>query len=131
MAKNFTAHDMNMPKCDYEIIIIKNEFTYRSTYLRELINSIEIYRGGEFIPLNCKPEFSTAIIIPYRHRTDQLEAFIVYIHNFVRQQQIHYRIFLVEQTDKKPFNRAKLLNIGAIYAIKKGFPCLIFHDIVS
>ncbi|XP_055304009.1 beta-1,4-galactosyltransferase 2-like [Sitodiplosis mosellana] len=124
-----TAVNTKLPKCDYEQIIFGNEFAYRGAYFRELLNLNEIRQGGEFIPSECRPEFSTAIIIPYRHRKDQLEAFIVYIHNFMRQQQIHYRIFLVEQNDEKPFNRAKLLNIGAVHAIKEKFPCLIFHDV--
>lgn len=119
----------NLPICEYEDIVAENEFAYEGSYFRELFNSSEIHRGGEFIPTDCKSKFSTAIIIPYRHRKDQLEAFIVYIHNFLRQQLIHYRIFLVEQTDSKPFNRAKLMNIGAVHAMKEKFPCLIFHDV--
>lgn len=106
-----------------------NEIFYRNENLNELIDPSDIQLGGEFIPPNCLPDFSTAIIIPYRKRPDQLKAFLIYIHNFLRRQQIHYRIFVVEQFDEKPFNRAKLLNVGAVYAIQRKFPCLIFHDI--
>lgn len=35
----------------------------------------------------------------------------------------------MEQVDTHPFNRAKLLNIGAVAAMKAGYPCLIFHDV--
>lgn len=59
-----------------------------------------------------------------------LKYFLFYFqHNFLRRQQIHYRIFIIEQNDMKPFNRAKLFNIGAIYAMKEEFPCLVFHDV--
>lgn len=48
---------------------------------------------------------------------------------FLRRQRIHYRIYVVEQVDTRPFNRAKLLNIGAQAAIQAGYPCLILHDV--
>lgn len=38
-------------------------------------------------------------------------------------------MFIVEQVDSRPFNRAKLMNIGAVYAIRMGFPCLIFNEV--
>lgn len=68
---------------------------------------------GEFWPEECNPTFSTAIIVPYRNRAGQMKQFLSYIHNFLRKQSIHYKIFIVEQNDEKPFNRAKLFNIGA------------------
>lgn len=68
---------------------------------------------GEFSPSECNPSFSTAIIVPYRNRVEQRKQFLSYLHNYLRKQQIHYKIFIVEQSDTKPFNRAKLFNIGA------------------
>jgi predicted glycosyltransferase involved in capsule biosynthesis len=67
--------------------------------------------------------------VPYRERRDQLASFTNYMHNYLRKQQIHYKIFIVEQKDSKPFNRAKLFNIGAKYALKENFPCLILTDV--
>jgi hypothetical protein len=40
-----------------------------------------------------------------------------------------YEIVVVEQLDEKPFNRGKLLNIGAKYAIDNKFDYLCFHDV--
>ena len=37
-----------------------------------------------------------------------------WIHPFLQAQNLSYLILLVEQTDEKPFNRAKLFNIGVI-----------------
>lgn len=82
-----------------------------------------------YIPERCKPLFSTAIIVPYRQREKQLQAFLIYMHNYLRKQNINYRIFVIEQFDAKPFNRAKLFNIGSVYGYRFDYPCLILHDV--
>lgn len=69
------------------------------------------------------------MIIPYRHRAEQLEIFLKFIHPFLQNQQLHYRIIIVDQNDTLPFNRAKMLNYGAKLAIEHEFDCLILHDI--
>lgn len=117
---------MNMTSCDYEQLILDNrQYSNRDT----LFDAQSIRPGGEFIPQQCMTKFSSAIIVPYRNRSEQLDTFLIYMHNFLRQQNIHYRIFLVEQMDRKPFNRAKMFNIGSIYAAQAEFPCLIFNDV--
>lgn len=118
-----------LPECDYHKIISENEYFYETIFQMNVSNLNDIKSGGEFIPSHCRPKFSTAIIIPYRNREIQLKRFITYIHHFLRRQHIHYRIFLVEQVDDKAFNRAKLFNVGSVYATKMDFPCLIFHDV--
>ena len=41
-----------------------------------------------------------------------------------------YQIFLVEQADQWPFNRAALMNVGAVEAKRLGnFSCFVFHDV--
>ena len=40
-----------------------------------------------------------------------------------------FKIYVVEQADDKPFNRGKLLNVGARIAIKEGFDYFAFHDV--
>lgn len=122
-------HLPELPACDYKKIVSDNEFFFESIFDTNITDFSGIKSGGEYFPSNCKPKFSTAIIIPYRNRQTQLKRFITYIHHFLRQQQIHYRIFLIEQADDKGFNRAKLFNIGAVYAMNLNFPCLIFHDV--
>ncbi|XP_055371258.1 beta-1,4-galactosyltransferase 1 [Condylostylus longicornis] len=115
--------------CEYDDIIFDNDYLFTQTYRSQLFNSDEIRLGGEYTSDECRPKFSSAIIIPYRKREEQLHSFLIYMHNFLRKQRIHYRIFLIEQYDEKPFNRAKLFNIGYEMAIKFGFPCLILHDV--
>ncbi|KAJ8727820.1 hypothetical protein PYW08_016205 [Mythimna loreyi] len=87
-----------------------------------------ILHGG-FVPKHCNPMFSVAIVVNYRDRQKQLDVFLPYMHNFLRKQNLHYRIYLVEQQDKSPFNRGMLLNIGAKVAIEDKFPCVILHDV--
>lgn len=112
--------------CDYIDIINENQFMYKKQYQTDIFDNNDIKLGGEFMP-ECTPIYSTAIIVPYRQREKQLNQFLIYMHNFLRKQNIHYRIFVVEQFDQKSFNRAKLLNIGSVYAEK--YPCLILHDV--
>ena len=47
-----------------------------------------------------------------------------------RRQNLHYSIFLINQSDSNPFNRAMLFNIGFIEAMKEyNWTCIIFHDV--
>ncbi|XP_030370763.1 beta-1,4-N-acetylgalactosaminyltransferase bre-4 [Scaptodrosophila lebanonensis] len=115
--------------CSYEELIIGSRFVYDAHFRERLLHSEQIQPGGEYQPEHCRARYSTAIIVPYRQREEQLHAFLTYMHNYLRQQLIHYRIFLVEQYDRKPFNRATLFNIGAQVAAEYDFPCLILHDV--
>lgn len=120
---------LNNIYCDYAETIAENKFMYRNPYVDDLIDGTDIKPGGEYLPLKCSPKFSTAIIVAYRQREEQLRAFLTYMHNYLRKQQIHYRIFIVEQFDQKAFNRAMLFNIGVLQAIQHGFPCVVLHDV--
>lgn len=102
---------------------------YTTHYSGEIVKPEEILPGGEYVPESCRAQYSTAIIVPYRQREQQLHKFLTYMHNYLRHQNIHYRIFLIEQYDQKPFNRAKLFNIGSMIAAEFEFPCLILHDV--
>lgn len=70
------------------------------------------------------------IIIPYRNREKQLELFKDYITRFLDKQGIvDYIVIVVDQTDRKKFNRGKLLNIGFLEAKNRGCDYVIFHDV--
>ncbi|KAG4068135.1 hypothetical protein HA402_001560 [Bradysia odoriphaga] len=116
-------------ECDYGDIIMDNTYMYKKSYQSDIFDSAEIELGGAYQPKRCKPLFSTAVIVPYRQREKQLQAFLIYMHNYLRKQNIDYRIFVIEQFDSKPFNRAKLFNIGSVYATRYDYPCFIFHDV--
>lgn len=124
---NVTMSSVMKPFCEYKHVIDENRLMYHEPFTSTVFNESEVLIGGEFTPTNCVPKFSTAIVVAYRNRPEHLKAFTTYIHNFLRQQHIHYRIFIVEQADQKPFNSGKLYNIGSMYAMKYGYPCLIIH----
>lgn len=52
------------------------------------------------------------------------------IHFLLQKQQLDYALFLVEQIGNQTFNRAKLMNIGFVEALKLyDWKCFIFHDV--
>lgn len=63
----------------------------------------------------------TSFIIPYRDRAAHLAQFI--------KHMVGQTVYVIEQTDGKPFNRAKLLNIGARIAFNNGATHIITHDV--
>jgi len=68
-----------------------------------------------------------AIIVPYRNREEHLSQFIPHMEKFLKDEEIPFEILIIEQGDKKEFNRAKLLNIG--YAEFPNFDYYAFHDV--
>ncbi|XP_049872882.1 beta-1,4-N-acetylgalactosaminyltransferase bre-4-like [Pectinophora gossypiella] len=85
--------------------------------------------NGSYAPKYCRPAFSVAILVPYRNRKEHLNIFLPNIHNFLKMQNIHYKVYLIEQQDEHPWNKGILFNVGAKQAIADGFPCLILHDV--
>ena len=70
------------------------------------------------------------IIVPYRNREEHLKTFREEIVKFLdKTLEAKYTIIIVDQVDKKKFNRGKLLNIGFIEAKKRGCDYVIFHDV--
>ena len=71
-----------------------------------------------------------AIIVPYRNRKKQLDRFIKHIDKFFKnpirstEKLVDYHIFVIEQSDDKPFNQGKLLNIGYSCAQNKDYDSL-------
>ena len=66
-----------------------------------------------------------AIIVPYRDRKSHMKEFLPFMQNYIKD--IDYKIFIIEQANDLPFNRAILLNIGFNEA--KEFDYFCFHDI--
>lgn len=95
------------------------------------LNYHHVELGGTFKPVGCKSRQKVAIVVPYRDRSEHLETFTLYMHQFLPDQLVEYTIYVIEQHDTKPFNRARLLNIG-VTEVKKLNPdicCFIFHDV--
>ena len=70
-------------------------------------------------------------IVPYRDRQEHLEFFTTYLPHV---EQGDYSILVVEQCDKRPFNRGAMKNIGFL-AVKRLYPntyrdvTLVFNDV--
>lgn len=86
--------------------------------------------GGQYVPPDCTARNRVAIIVPYRAREQHLPIFLKNIHSLLMKQQLEYGIYIVEQTAGSSFNRAALMNIGFVEAMKqKNWECMVFHDI--
>ncbi|XP_037514963.2 beta-1,4-N-acetylgalactosaminyltransferase bre-4-like [Rhipicephalus sanguineus] len=86
--------------------------------------------GGRWFPTGCTARYRVAIVVPYRDRLNNLQAFLQHMHPFLQSQQLDYGIYVVEQNDTEGFKRAKLFNAG--YEIVKAMhnhSCFIFHDV--
>merc|ERR1711902_346266 len=60
----------------------------------------------------------------------QLRVFLNHMHKFLSRQQLHYRIYIVNQADTNVFNRGMIINVGFTEAMKDyEWDCFIFHDV--
>lgn len=87
-------------------------------HIRQQNSTLNLYQEDKFLSL----------IVPYRHREEHLKIFLPAITNYLNKQKIKHEIIIVEQDDKLPFNRAKLMNVGVAHAdIKSQY--FVFHDV--
>ena len=68
--------------------------------------------GGVWCPAHCNPKYQVAVIIPYRNRVAHLTQMLQILHPFLQAQLLDYKVIVVEQSQEKQFNRAKLFNVG-------------------
>ncbi|CAG5110146.1 Oidioi.mRNA.OKI2018_I69.chr2.g4578.t1.cds [Oikopleura dioica] len=101
---------------------------------RESPDSTALFTASTCIP----PKNSrVAIIIPFRDeakaktRTRHLQYLLQYMIPVLKRQQLHFRFYIINQLPGAPFNRAKLLNIGFVEALKDDstMDCFVFHDV--
>ncbi|XP_067122871.1 beta-1,4-N-acetylgalactosaminyltransferase bre-4-like [Centruroides vittatus] len=86
--------------------------------------------GGRYWPEDCTALHKVAIIIPYRDRAKHLRIFLHNIHPILQRQLVDYGIYIIEEARKTKFNRAMLMNIGFVEALKQyNYQCFIFHDV--
>ena len=108
----------------------------RKTFKTQNINKtqIEKYRKKYLKNFN---KLSFAIIVPYRDNLDgskvrhkQLLKFIKFMPNYFKKlgKKYTFKIIIVEQGNKKKFNRGVLLNVGFLLA-EHNVDYFIFHDV--
>jgi predicted glycosyltransferase involved in capsule biosynthesis len=67
-----------------------------------------------------------SIIVPFRNREEHLEQFLPTMEKLDLLEDINFEILIIEQDEEKPFNRGKLLNVGAKES-DSTYYC--FHDV--
>ncbi len=70
------------------------------------------------------------LIVPFRDREQHLEVFEPYINNYLKEANIDFSFYLVEQDHGKAFNKGKIYNIAFKEASKdETLDYFVFHDI--
>uniref|UniRef100_A0AC34R983 Beta-1,4-N-acetylgalactosaminyltransferase n=1 Tax=Panagrolaimus sp. JU765 TaxID=591449 RepID=A0AC34R983_9BILA len=129
----FTAQNVSLPFCN---VTPPNLVGPIKVWLDEPdMTSIEklypdLEEGGHGQPEKCKARHKVAIIAPYRDREVHLRILLHNLHSLLKKQEVDYAIFVVEQIENQTFNRAKLMNVGFVEALKVyDWQCFIFHDV--
>uniref|UniRef100_A0A3B3ZUW7 Beta-1,4-galactosyltransferase n=1 Tax=Periophthalmus magnuspinnatus TaxID=409849 RepID=A0A3B3ZUW7_9GOBI len=119
--------------CPKESPLLKGpmKLTFESSLtLKEVESENKAVEEGEFEPKECNARQSVAILIPHRHREIHLLYLLHHLHPFLQRQQLHYAVYVIQQAGGATFNRAKLLNVGYLEALKDySWDCFIFHDV--
>ncbi|XP_043097452.1 beta-1,4-galactosyltransferase 1 [Puntigrus tetrazona] len=93
-------------------------------------DSPRLVMGGRYKPSDCVALQKVAIIIPFRNRGEHLKYWLYYLHPILRRQQLDYGIYVIQQDGEGTFNRAKLLNVGYVEALKEyDYDCFVFSDV--
>ncbi|KAJ8383641.1 hypothetical protein AAFF_G00216120 [Aldrovandia affinis] len=98
-----------------------------SLTLKEVERENDKMVEGQYHPADCIARQSVAILIPHRNREKHLLYLLHHLLPFLQRQQLHYAIYIIHQAGEVTFNRAKLLNVGYLEALKDyGWDCFIF-----
>ncbi|XP_026184838.1 beta-1,4-galactosyltransferase 4 [Mastacembelus armatus] len=132
-----TPEDLNTPppkhECPQESPLLKGavKLSFESSLkLKDVETENKGVTEGECEPVDCKARQSVAILIPHRNRERHLLYLLHHLHPFLQRQQLHYAIYVIQQAGDVTFNRAKLLNVGYLEALKDfSWECFIFHDV--
>ncbi|XP_072254500.1 beta-1,4-galactosyltransferase 4 [Pyxicephalus adspersus] len=101
-----------------------------SLNLEKVKNKYPKVNNGRYQPEGCKAQQRVAILIPHRNREKHLLYLLDNLHPFLQRQQIDYGIYVIHQAGDGKFNRAKLLNVGYLEALKEEpWDCFILHDV--
>uniref|UniRef100_A0A665UKS3 Beta-1,4-galactosyltransferase n=1 Tax=Echeneis naucrates TaxID=173247 RepID=A0A665UKS3_ECHNA len=86
--------------------------------------------GGRYKPKDCEALQKVAVIIPFRKREEHLKYWLFYLHPILQRQQLDYGVYVINQDGDEIFNRAKLLNVGYVEALKEyDYDCFVFSDV--
>jgi hypothetical protein len=77
---------------------------------------------------NLRYDKRLAVIIPFRNRETHLSKLAPILKSHLNGEHIDHTIFVIEQSDNKLFNRAKLINAGVTIA-GEDYDYYCFHDV--
>ncbi|XP_044140035.1 beta-1,4-galactosyltransferase 4 [Bufo gargarizans] len=98
--------------------------------LEDVQKKYPMVSNGYYQPETCRAQQKVAILIPHRNREKHLIYLLDNLHPFLQRQQLDYAIYIIHQAGDVKFNRAKLLNVGYLEALKEdNWDCFIFHDV--
>ncbi|XP_025096876.1 beta-1,4-N-acetylgalactosaminyltransferase bre-4-like [Pomacea canaliculata] len=90
----------------------------------------DIRAGGEWQPSDCVARYRVAVVIPYRDRLAHLTVLLAHLLPVLKRQQLHFRVFVVEQYGTLTFNKGRIMNAAFKEALKIfDFQCVVFHDV--
>lgn len=96
-----------------------------STYL--LVSGLESARPT--LLTRQRPTHKLGVVVPFRDRFNELATFVPHISRFLSRQSIEFEIYVVNQVDDLRFNRASLINIGFLAALRDGCDYVAMHDV--
>ncbi|XP_041824314.1 beta-1,4-galactosyltransferase 1-like [Melanotaenia boesemani] len=95
---------------------------------KEVGSSLQM--GGRYKPPDCISQHKVAVIIPFRNRHEHLKHWLYYLHPILKRQQLDYGVYVINQDGEGVFNRAKLMNVGYLEALKENdYECFVFSDV--
>lgn len=79
---------------------------------------------------NSNQNRKVIVFIPIRNREKELTILLNRLEKIFKKQNLDYKCYILVQSDKKKFNKGKLINSGFNEAINDNFSDnLIFHDV--
>ncbi|KAH3898151.1 hypothetical protein DPMN_022370 [Dreissena polymorpha] len=102
-----------------------------SQFIQQQSNVINpVKPGGIWSPSGCVARQRVAIIIPFRGRQQHLTILLTDLIPLLKNQQLGFQIFVIEQFGSGVFNKGRLMNAGFFEAFgRPSFDCYIFHDV--
>jgi len=125
-----SAERVKLEKVIYDLAHLTASFNTSETRQWSMAN-------GTYNTAQTECSSHLALVIPFRDesmsrfRTHQLYLMLHYTIRYLIKQNVQFTVIIVNQISGKPFNRAKLLNVGYAY-ITKHIPsvnCFVFHDV--
>lgn len=110
---------------------LRVEFNFKRTVdeVREKVGDL-VQDGGRYKPPDCISRHKVAIIIPFRNRHEHLKHWLYYLHPILKRQQLDYGVYVINQDGEGVFNRAKLINVGYVEALKEyDYECFVLSDV--